>query len=228
MTSFIELNAVVKKYNINTTAEVHALRGINLKVDKSELVAVTGPSGSGKSTLLHIIGCLDRVTEGLLYIDSKKVNEISDYELAYIRNKRIGFVLQEYGLILERTSVENVAIPLMFSKIKLKNIKQKSMEMLKTVGMDDYANKKTNQLSGGQKQRVAIARALVNDPDIILADELTGALDQTTSSEIINILLELNKMGKTVILITHNIEIAQRCPRVIHIRDGLIEKENQK
>ncbi len=223
--SYISLEQIDKKYNINTAAEVHALRGVSLEINKGQFVSIVGPSGSGKSTLLHIIGCIDTATGGRYMIQDKDLSQINNKELAEIRNKKIGFVLQEFGLILNNTSIDNVSIPLMFSKTKLKDIKNKAYDTLKKVGIEDLAYKKVNQLSGGQRQRVAIARALINDPQIILADEPTGSLDQNTSMDIIKLLMELNEDGRTVIIVTHNIEIAQMCDRIVTIKDGMIMGE---
>ena len=219
--SIIKFEYVKKFYNQNTPAEVHALKGITLEIEKGELVAIIGPSGSGKSTLLHIIGCLDNVSAGIFSLDGKNTFVLSSKELALIRNKKIGFVLQEFGLIMEDTVLENVSVPLIFGDTKYKDIYKKCYKVLKDLKIDELEKKPVSQLSGGQRQRVAIARALVNDPDIILADEPTGALDTATSADIMNIIVELNKLGKTIIIVTHNPEVANRCNRVIQIIDGL-------
>jgi len=222
--SYIELKNLHKRYNINTAAEVHALRGVDLKIEKGELLSIIGPSGSGKSTLLHILGCIDIANEGSFKMNEVEVNELKNDQLADIRNKKMGFVLQEFGLLLNQTAFDNVSVPLMFDKISLKEIKGKVLNALKDVGVEELAFKKVSQLSGGQKQRVAIARALVNNPEIILADEPTGALDNKTSGEIVYTLLELNRSGRTIIIVTHNIEVAKKCSRIITIEDGVIVK----
>ena len=200
------------------------MHGVDLDIERGDLIAIIGESGSGKSTLLHILGCLDSPTSGEMSIGSERVNFRSAKKLATYRNKKIGFVLQDFGLILNETAVENVCVPLLFSKIPLVKMKSRAKKALDTLNIGKLANKRVNQLSGGQKQRVAIARALVNDPDIILADEPTGALDSKTSSEIVNTLLELNEKGKTVIIVTHDPKIAARCRRVVTITDGALSE----
>jgi putative ABC transport system ATP-binding protein len=223
--SYISLEQIRKKYNVNTTAEVYALRGIELKINKGVFVSIVGPSGSGKSTLLHILGCIDTATEGRYTMQDKDLSQINNKELASIRNKKLGFVLQEFGLILNNTSIDNVSIPLMFSKTKLRDIKNIAYDTLKKVGIEELAYKKVSQLSGGQRQRVAIARALVNNPEIILADEPTGSLDENTSMEIMKLLMELNKEERTVIIVTHNMDIAKMCNRIITIKDGKVVED---
>jgi putative ABC transport system ATP-binding protein len=223
--SYISLEQIRKKYNVNTTAEVYALRGIELKINKGEFVSIVGPSGSGKSTLLHILGCIDTATEGRYTMQDKDLSQINNKELASIWNKKLGFVLQEFGLILNNTSIDNVSIPLMFSKTKLRDIKNIAYDTLKKVGIEELAYKKVSQLSGGQRQRVAIARALVNNPEIILADEPTGSLDENTSMEIMKLLMELNKEERTVIIVTHNMDIAKMCNRIITIKDGKVVED---
>jgi putative ABC transport system ATP-binding protein len=213
---------VNRTYNENKSSEVRALRDINMEIDKGEMVAILGPSGSGKSTLLHILGCIDADYHGTYLLYDENMTMKSDKEIANIRNKKLGFVLQEYGLLLDKTVLENVSIPLWFSDCKIRYIKNKCLVILKILGIQDYYNKKVNELSGGQKQRVAIARALVNDPDIILADEPTGALDQTTSEEIMEELRKLNQAGKTIIIVTHDPRISEVCTKTFHIVDGTI------
>lgn len=223
MMKCIVLKNIYKKYYKNTAAEVIALKGINLDITKGEIVSIIGPSGSGKSTLLHILGCLDNVDSGNYFLGDEDIIKKSNSELALIRNRKIGFVLQEFGLINNQTVLENVSIPLLFSKTRFFDIKKIVLDNLQEIGISDLVYRKISELSGGQKQRVAIARALVNNPEIILADEPTGALDQKTSELIINTLLDLNKQGKTVVIVTHNMKIAEKCNRSIRINDGIIE-----
>ncbi len=224
MTMF-KLENVSKTYNLGKSNECKALDNINLEIEHGELVSIIGESGSGKSTLLHILGCLDKPTEGNLYINGNKINCKDTKRIAKIRNSEIGFVLQDFGLILGETVLENVSVPMLFCEGTLGKMRKQAMNALELLGIKNLAEKKTNQLSGGQKQRVAIARALVNNPNIILADEPTGSLDSKTSSEIVNILLELNAKGKTVIIVTHDINIAKQCNRTIEISDGRIISE---
>lgn len=221
----LNLKNIVKIYNNGKSNACEALKNINLNIERGDLMAIIGESGSGKSTLLHILGCLDSPTSGELYFDDDKVNFNNTKKLANYRSTRIGFVLQDFGLILGETALENVCVPLLFSKTPLSKMKKQASDSLNLLGIGKLANKRVNQLSGGQKQRVAIARALVNNPDIILADEPTGALDSKISSEIVNTLLELNEKGKTVIIVTHDPKIATLCRRVVTISDGnLTEK----
>lgn len=220
--NIIELKEIHKKYNIGKPTEVHALKGINISIKEAEMLSIIGTSGSGKSTLLHILGCLDKSTSGTYYLNGEDVNEKSNKEIAQIRNKKMGFVLQDFGLILNKSVVENVSYPLLFSDIKLINIKKTCIHKLDMIGIADLAKRQVNELSGGQKQRVAIARALVNDPDIILADEPTGSLDSGTSTEILKIFKSLNELGKAIILVTHDNNIANVCGRKICIEDGTI------
>ncbi len=219
----IELKCVTKSYYKGTSAQINALRNVNLKINKGEMVAVIGASGSGKSTLLNIIGCLDVPDEGECYLNGKQVNNLSQGKLSEIRNKQIGFVLQDFGLMLDRTVYRNLSYPLIFnSNIKSKQFKELSKKALESVGLSSRVNSKCIELSGGQKQRVAIARAIINDPDIILADEPTGALDTKTSKEIMELFKYLNQQGKTVVIVTHDSKIAEQCDRIIKISDGSI------
>lgn len=222
--SILTLKNIGKIYNPGKANSCEALRGVDLDIERGDLIAVIGESGSGKSTLLHILGCLDQPTSGEMSFGGKRVNFKSAKKLAAYRNGRIGFVLQDFGLILNETAVENVCVPLLFSKTPFTKMKSRAKKALDTLNIGKLANKRVNQLSGGQKQRVAIARALVNDPEIILADEPTGALDSKTSSEIMNTLLELNERGKTVIIVTHDPKIAARCRRVVTITDGALSE----
>lgn len=219
----IELTCVTKSYYKGTSAQINALRNVNLKINKGEMVAVIGASGSGKSTLLNIIGCLDVPDEGECYLNGKQVNNLSQGKLSEIRNKQIGFVLQDFGLMLDRTVYRNLSYPLIFnSNIKSKQFKELSKKALESVGLSSRVNSKCIELSGGQKQRVAIARAIINDPDIILADEPTGALDTKISEEIMELFKYLNQQGKTVVIVTHDSKIAEQCDRIIKISDGSI------
>ena len=220
--AYIELREIHKRYNPGTPAEVHALRGVNLAISRGDMAAIMGPSGSGKSTLLHIIGCIDKADQGDYLLEGQSVDLMPQAELAAVRNRKVGFVLQEFGLILDETALENVSIPLIFGSARLGEIKPRVMKTLEMVGIADLVFKKARELSGGQKQRVAIARALVNDPDLILADEPTGALDRKTAKEILNILKSLNKQGRTVIIVTHNPKVAGVCEKTYILRDGII------
>ncbi len=218
----IQINELYKTYQANKTNQVTALKGISLKIENGETVAVVGTSGSGKSTLLHCIGGMERFESGTIAFDDCMLHRLNDKKLASFRNSVVGIVLQDFALIPEYTVFENVAIPLQFCEKKQTNIKEKINNILAVVGMQEHANKKVNQLSGGQKQRVAIARALINDPKYILADEPTGALDTATSSEIIDLLLEINKRGTTIVIVTHDMNVAAKCQRIIRIEDGML------
>ncbi len=222
---YIKLINLQKKYNIDLPSEVHALRGINLEIEKGEMIAIMGISGSGKSTLLHILGCLDVYTSGDYYLENEKIDSKNSSQLALIRNKRIGFVLQEYGLLLNRTVYENISVPLLLGKTNYTKINQLCRNVAGELGIENLLMRKVDQLSGGQKQRVAIARAIINEPELILADEPTGALDTKTASEIMQILLNLNKLGKTIVIVTHDKHIASLCTKQIFIKDGLIYEQ---
>ena len=217
----MEVHNLKKVYNPNTNSAVEALRGIDLQIEKGELIAVQGRSGSGKSTLLHILGCIDTLTEGTYSIDGVHVENAPQRKLAEYRSKTFGFVLQQFGLIPERRVWENVSLPLMFSHAG-KDKKLRCLQALEKVGLKDYAERKSTDLSGGQQQRVAIARAIVNNPEVVLADEPTGSLDTDTAKQIFDIFLDLHAQGKTVIIATHDDSIAKRCERVIRISDGLL------
>ena len=218
----IKLNDIVKIYNPKKANEFEALHGISCEIQDGEMVAIIGKSGAGKSTLLHILACIDSYQDGEYIIDNTIVKNLSEKQYAKIRNEKIGMVMQNFALVEDFTAIENVMIPLSFSKRKLKNKKERAIEALKTVGIDDLAKKPCNKLSGGQKQRVAIARAIVNDPSMILADEPTGALDTKTSAEIMELFKSLNAQGKTIIIVTHDPKIAEQCDRIIEISDGKI------
>ena len=206
---------------------VYVLKGIDLEINKGEYVALMGPSGSGKSTLMNILGCLDTPTSGTYVLNGKHVSEMQDDELAGIRNKEIGFVFQTFNLMPRTTALDNVALPMVYAGHSKSERLERATEVLTQVGLDDRMDHKPNQLSGGQRQRVAVARALVNKPSIILADEPTGNLDSKTSVEIMNLFNEIHANGNTVILVTHEEDIAAYAHRIIRLRDGLIESDTQ-
>jgi putative ABC transport system ATP-binding protein len=218
----IETKALTKIYRMGDQ-EIRALDGVSLSIPKGAFVALIGSSGSGKSTLMHILGCLDRPDAGQYLLDAEDVSRLSDNRLAEIRNRRIGFVFQTFNLLPRITALENVEVPLLYRGER--KPRAKALEALQRVGLADRKDHHPNQLSGGQRQRVAIARAIVTDPDILLADEPTGNLDTTTGEEILEIFAELNQQGVTVIVVTHELEIAARCRRMIRLRDGRIVGE---
>lgn len=218
----------IKKIYQMGKVKVEALRGVSFYIDKGEFVAIMGPSGSGKSTLMHIIGCLDQPTEGNFIIGGKDVSKLNDDKLAEIRNKRIGFVFQQFNLLSRTSILHNVEIPLIYAGLKTKQRRELAKQALESVGLGDRAKHKPNEISGGEKQRAAIARALVNNPLIILADEPTGNLDTKTGEEIMKIFYKLHQQGNTIIMVTHEAEIARHAQRIIHLRDGLIEKDEVK
>lgn len=218
----IKLNNIHKIYNEHKANECEALKGVSLEISNGEMAAIIGKSGAGKSTLLHILACIDSYEEGELYFDDLLVKNLSEKQYAHIRNQKIGIVMQDFALVDNFTSIDNVMLPLDFGKNKKRNKTELALNALKSVGMEELAKKSVNQLSGGQKQRVAIARAIVNNPDIILADEPTGALDSKTAAEIMNIFKELHNQGQTVIIVTHDLGVAKQCGRIIEISDGVI------
>lgn len=219
----IEIKNLVKIYNKGKTNEFCALKGIDLSIEEGEMVAIIGKSGAGKSTLLHILAAIDSYDKGSYLVDGVSVGDLKEKDRARFRNQKIGIVMQDYALIDEYTIEENVQIPLIFGKVKGNDVRrEKIMTALENVGLAELAKKPVCQLSGGQKQRVAIARALVNNPTFLLADEPTGALDSKTSGEIMDVFEKLNQGGKTVIIVTHDMEVAARCGRVIEISDGEI------
>lgn len=218
----LKMNDIIKIYNQGKLNEFRALDGVTLTITDGELVAIIGKSGAGKSTLLNILSCIDNYEGGKYYIDDVLIQKLSERKLADIRNKKIGLVMQDFALVDDFSCLENVMLPLDFAFKKTSGRKAKALNALKSVGLDSMANKSVSKLSGGQKQRVAIARAIVNNPSIILADEPTGALDSKTSSEIMELFKSLNKEGKTIIIVTHDLEIAQQCDRIIEISDGRI------
>lgn len=218
----ISLINIVKIYNQKKSNEYEALHGISCEINDGELVAVIGKSGAGKSTLLHILACIDSYQEGEYTIDRTLVKNLSERQYAKIRNEKIGLVMQDFALVEDFTALENVMIPLNFSKKKTKNKKEKALSALRSVGIEELAKKPCSKLSGGQKQRVAIARAIVNEPSMILADEPTGALDTKTSAEIMELFKSLHEQGRTVVIVTHDPKVAEQCKRVIEISDGVI------
>ena len=219
----IQIKNLVKIYNKGKTNEFCALKGIDLSIEEGEMVAIIGKSGAGKSTLLHILAAIDSYDKGSYLVDGVSVGDLKEKDRARFRNQKIGIVMQDYALIDEYTIEENVQIPLIFGKVKGNDVRrEKIMTALENVGLPELAKKPVRQLSGGQKQRVAIARALVNNPTFLLADEPTGALDSKTSGEIMDVFEKLNQGGKTVIIVTHDMEVAARCGRVIEISDGEI------
>ena len=223
----IKLRNLSKTYQIGQN-KVEALKNVDLSIQNGEFVAIMGPSGSGKSTLMNLLGCLDKASSGEYILDNSIINKLDSNKLAEIRNKKIGFVFQNFNLLARTTAMENVEIPLIYSGISFKEREEKAIKKLDLVGLEDRINHKPNQLSGGQQQRVAIARALVNEPVVILADEPTGALDSKTGEEILSIFQELNKSGITIILVTHEIDIALRAKRIITFKDGVIIEDKKK
>jgi putative ABC transport system ATP-binding protein len=216
----VKAERLTKVYNKGVGGDVFALRDVSLEIHKGELIAIMGASGSGKSTLMNILGCLDKPTEGSLFFEEKEVSKLGDKELASVRNKKIGFVFQSFNLLARTSALENVELPLIYSdKI---NVTKLAKDALNLVGLADRVHHHPGELSGGQQQRVAIARALVNDPDIIFADEPTGNLDTKSSYEIITLFQKLNKEGRTIILVTHELDIAEHAKRIIKVSDGRI------
>ena len=218
----ITLTNIKKVYNPKKANEFEALHGVSCDIKDGELVAIIGKSGAGKSTLLHILACIDSYQDGEYKIDDTLVKGLSERKYARIRNEKIGMVMQDFALVEDFTALENVMIPLNFSKQKIKGKKEKALAALRSVGIEELAKKPCNKLSGGQKQRVAIARAIVNEPSMILADEPTGALDTKTSDEIMELFKSLNKQGRTVVIVTHDPKVAEECGRIIEISDGNI------
>ncbi len=225
--AIIELVNVTKVYG-NGDIQVKALDGVSLQIEEGEFVAIMGPSGSGKSTLMNILGCLDRVSSGTYTLAGEDVSNLNKTQLANIRNRRLGFIFQSYNLLARTTAVENVMLPLMYDRRDHQSTgdkKKKALSALELVGLGERWRHMPNQLSGGQQQRVAIARALINEPALVLADEPTGNLDTHSSLEILHLLAELNRQGRTIVMVTHDPDIAHYTKRIIHIRDGKVESD---
>jgi putative ABC transport system ATP-binding protein len=225
MSSVIEIDNVTKTYSMGEV-EVHALRSVNLNIRSGEFVAIVGPSGSGKSTLMHMVGLLDKPTTGKVFLQDKDVSQLSQDERATLRNKHIGFVFQQFNLLSRTSALDNVSLPLLYAGIGSKDREERATIALTRVGLGDRLDHFSTQLSGGQQQRVAIARALINNPTLILADEPTGNLDSKSGSEIMNLLSELNNKGNTIVLVTHELDIAKGAKRTVEIRDGEIVKDH--
>jgi putative ABC transport system ATP-binding protein len=222
MSHIIQTHGLTKVFGSNGAA-VHALRGIDLTVQRGEFVALIGPSGSGKSTLMAILGCLDKPTEGTYALDGERVEGLSGRELAQIRNDKIGFVFQQYNLLPKASVVRNVELPMLYAGVGRRERRQRALELLEKVGIPDKAKVLPAALSGGQRQRVAIARSLANRPALLLADEPTGALDQKTGHEVLELFADLHKQGNTIIIVTHDLSIAAMAQRQVEIMDGLIK-----
>lgn len=227
MNNVIDIKGITRNFQLGQET-VKVLKGIDLIIEKGEYVAFMGPSGSGKSTLMNLLGCLDTPTSGSYILNGADVSKMTDDELAEIRNKEIGFVFQTFNLLPRTTALDNVALPMIYAGKSKTERNERAAEVLKNVGLADRMDHKPNQLSGGQRQRVAVGRALVNKPSIILADEPTGNLDSKTSVEIMNLFDEIHAAGNTVILVTHEEDIAEHAHRVIRLRDGVIEKDERK
>lgn len=226
MPPVIETHDIVKRYIMGEEV-VEALKGVTISIERGEYVAFMGPSGSGKSTLMNIVGALDTPTSGTYILNGQNVSEMSDNELAAVRNKEIGFVFQTFNLLPRSTSLDNVALPLVYAGIGRKEREERARAVLRSVGLENRAGHKPNELSGGQRQRVAIARALINNPSIILADEPTGNLDSKTSYEIMGLFHDLHSKGNTIIMVTHEEDIAEYAHRIIRLRDGLVDSDAQ-
>jgi putative ABC transport system ATP-binding protein len=222
--SLIEVRDLWKTY-VMGSEEIHALRGVSLQIERGEYVAIMGPSGSGKSTLMNLIGCLDTPTKGSYLLNEKQVSQMNDNELAQIRNEEIGFVFQTFNLLPRASALQNVELPLVYAGVATRDRQARARAALEKVELGSRMNHKPNELSGGQRQRVAIARALVNNPSILLADEPTGNLDSKTGNEIMALFARLHQAGNTIVLVTHEADIAAFAHRTIHLRDGQVEKD---
>lgn len=218
----IEMQRIKKSFFTEDNKEIEVLKNVNLVINDGEFVAIQGKSGAGKSTLLHVMGCLDKKTDGKYILDGEDISTLSNNQMAKIRNDKFGFIMQDYALINDETVIDNILLPALFSKSSRKEAKQKAKQLLSIFRLEHLLNKKVNLLSGGEKQRVAIMRALILDPDYIFADEPTGALDNQNTLDIMSILSELNRKGKTIIIITHDNSVAEMCNRTICLSDGVI------
>ena len=227
MSLLIKTENLWKTYDMGETVAVQALRGVNLEIPRNEYAAIMGPSGSGKSTLMNLIGCLDTPTDGRYWLNEQLVSEMDDDQLAFIRNKEIGFVFQTFNLLPRATALHNVELPLIYNGTPAAERRERAGEALTAVDVANRMNHRPNELSGGERQRVALARALVNKPSLLLADEPTGNLDTQTSSEIMNLLERLHSQGNTILLVTHEHDIAAHAHRIIKIRDGQIESDER-
>ncbi|WP_160719133.1 ABC transporter ATP-binding protein [Bacillus sp. USDA818B3_A] len=219
----MQISNLKKSYKLGGEI-VHALNDVSIEIKKGEFLAIIGPSGSGKSTLMNMIGCLDKPQSGKYLLDGKDIFKMDDNELATIRNQKIGFIFQNFNLLMKLTAIENVELPLLYAGVSSKERRERAIEALDKVGLKERAGHLPNQLSGGQQQRVAIARALAANPSILLADEPTGALDSKTSKEIMQIMKQLNELGHTIILITHDLDIAKQAKRMVSIQDGQLQE----
>lgn len=221
MSQVIRIDNIKKIYRIGEQ-EIQALQGVSLEIEQGEFVAIMGPSGSGKSTMMNVLGCLDKPTSGEYYLDGRPMSKADDDQQAFIRNAKIGFVFQSFNLLARTSALENVELPMLYAGVSARDRRTRAVKALESVGLGNRLDNKPNELSGGQQQRVSIARALVNDPVILLADEPTGALDTQTSEEIMNIFQQLNDQGKTVVIVTHEPDIAACAKRIVRFRDGQI------
>jgi len=222
----IEIKELHKSYKMGSNS-LHVLKGINFKAEEGELVAIMGSSGSGKSTLLNILGMLDVADEGEYILDGVPIKDLNETKAANYRNKFLGFIFQSFNLINYKNAMENVALPLYYQRMPRKERQEKAMKYLEMVGLKDWAHHLPSELSGGQKQRVAIARAMASEPKVMLADELTGALDSVTSYEVMDLIQKINDQGNTILVVTHEEDIAHMCKRIIHLKDGIIEKDEK-